>query len=490
MKWRCCVVGSVVLSAVATYGFANRVAAAAPQVFWASDPVRAGETVLLQGSDFGTAAMVEIVRLADGLPREPSAAKEALGWTRVPVLQAGDDSLKFALAADVSMGVFACRVTAQGATSSPVLLNAPDPWWLQGNGGPAVTPGGWLRVLGKSLDFGRGSLVRLAPQQGTAVVLKPPAGDGYSLGVVLPEDLKPGNYTVAVHNGLGGSAAWREAGTLQAKVAHPWPSDVFNVLDFYGPEAAAAMRKTLNKYSPVPDRTEGIRAALKKAQANGGGVVYFPAGRYGICGDLAIPPRTMLRGEGTGLAVLWWGTGRFNLDGGSDEGLDDAKARREVPGTLMHGTEFGLENMSLYLPLDFRTAISGGERLSLRRVRVRVDHLWALDGRKRPEGLVARLGNHAEVTDCDILAKGEGLVPGRYCLIARNRVMAGKTNCPLGGAQQAIVEDNQFVSLYPTAYQNIAGSGRNLYYARNRHEALQVHQADYSFTFDAGGGPS
>ena len=64
--------------------------------------------------------------------------------------------------------------------------------------------------------------------------------------------------------------------------------------------------------------------------------------------------------------------------------------------------------------------------------------------------------------------------------------MAGKTNCPLGGAEQVIVEDNHFVSLFPTAYENIAGSGRNLYYARNRQEALHVHQADYSFTFDAG----
>ena len=49
-----------------------------------------------------------------------------------------------------------------------------------------------------------------------------------------------------------------------------------------------------------------------------------------------------------------------------------------------------------------------------------------------------------------------------------------------------IVEDNQFVSTHPTAYQNIAGHGKNIYYARNTHEALNVHQSDFSFTFDAG----
>jgi len=122
----------------------------------------------------------------------------------------------------------------------------------------------------------------------------------------------------------------------------------------------------------------------------------------------------------------------------------------------------------------------------MRRVRVRIDHHWALDGSRRPEGTIVRLGENFEVSDCDIIAKGTGIIPGRYGLIARNRILAGKTNCPLGGAREVIVEDNQFVSTYPTAYMNIAGNGRNLYFARNRQEAMQVHQADFSFTFDAG----
>ena len=99
---------------------------------------------------------------------------------------------------------------------------------------------------------------------------------------------------------------------------------------------------------------------------------------------------------------------------------------------------------------------------------------------------MARMGKNCEVTDCDIQAKGTGLVPGPYGYVARNRVMAGKTNCPLGGAQQVIVEDNHFVSTHPTAYMNIAGDGKNFYFARNRLEALNVHQSDYSFTYDAG----
>lgn len=490
--WNPC--ARVIASAIVIFAAGNVLAA--PQIFWASDPVRPNETILLQGGDFGGQVTVEMARLDDGAerasggtplppPTNPTDASKVKTWTRVPVLQASDCSLKFVVPADWKMGVYACRVASGGATSQPRLINAPDPWWLQGDRGRTVTPGGWLRVFGKSLSFDKPCAVRLRSESKAAIDLKPEAIDGYALRLKLPADLEPGTYAVSVHNGLGGDAAWQAAGQLRVVAPAPWPAEVFSVLDSYGADAVAQSRKTLSKYSPVPDRTQGIHAALRKAKQNGGGIVYFPAGRYGVEGDLDVPPRTILRGEGMGLVVLWWGKGRFNLDGGSDQGLETGK-QHAVPSPLIHGSEFGIEEMSIYLPLAYETAISSGERFQMRKVRVRIDHYWALDGRKRPDGVVAQLGNNAEVTDCDILAKGAALVPRDYCWIARNRIMAGKTNCPLGGAEQAIVEDNQFVSLYPTAYQNIAGRGRNLYYARNRHEAFHVHQADYSFTFDAG----
>ncbi len=131
-----------------------------PCIFWASDPVRPDETVLLQGSDFGTTAIVEIARLDDAAagepPDPPRLAREAQlsqikAWTPVPVLQGTDESLKFVVPADWAPGVFVCRITAGGATSDPALLNEPDPWWIQGDEGEAATAGGWLRVLGKSL---------------------------------------------------------------------------------------------------------------------------------------------------------------------------------------------------------------------------------------------------------------------------------------------------------------------------------------------------
>jgi hypothetical protein len=448
-------------------------AASGPRIYWISDPVRPDETVVLQGGDFGTNATVEIA---------PVGTKR---WTRTTVLQGSDDCLKFFIPADWKMDVFSCRVTAGGSTSPVASINAPDPWWLQGDAGETATPGGWLRVLGKCLNFGGRSGARLESEAGEALALAPTGDDGYSLTCAVPGDLTPGPYKVQVHNGLGGDAAWREAGTIRIETPPAWPTNVFSVLESRGGDAEKEMRKSLVKYRDVKDHTEGIHAALKKAKENGGGVVYFPAGRYGVQGELAVPPRTVLRGEGAGLVVLWWGSGRFNLDGGSALGYERKADAPKPPPNMIFGRDFAIEDLSLYLPPDYETAIAAWDNVRIRRVRVRIDHYWTLHT-ERYEGCVARLGKNCEVTDCDLQAKGTALTAGEYILVARNRIAAGKTHCPLGGSRQAIVEDNQFVSTHPTAYQNIAGQGRNIYYARNRHEALNVHQADFSFTFDAG----
>ena len=60
--------------------------------------------------------------------------------------------------------------------------------------------------------------------------------------------------------------------------------------------------------------------------------------------------------------------------------------------------------------------IQGLEQLT----RVRIDHYWLVQG--RGDGVVARLGRNFQVTDCDILAKGDGLVPGQYSSGGKQRL--------------------------------------------------------------------
>jgi hypothetical protein len=476
---------SVAVTLIVSLSWATTVAYGESVVTWASDPVRPDETVLMRGTGFGTQPAVSFARCADGDPLTATAG-ELKSFT-LPTLQASDDALKFTIPAGEQPGVFSCRVVVNGVASAPVILNLPQCWWLQGDAGSSATPGGWLRIFGKCLGATAASVrVVLKDDKGPARALPVEAADDWSLRVRIPPEVQPGSYTIRLHNGHGGSGAWSPAVAATVVASAPWPTTVYNILEASGPDAVRDMRRTLVKYGKPVEHTAEVLAALAKAKAAGGGIVYFPAGRYHLGVPLSLPPHTVLKGEGMGLVTLWWGNGTFNLDGGGDKGLAK-EAEAEPPGSMISGPSFAIEAMSIYLPLAHRTGIDGSGEVRLHQVRVRVDHLWALDGNKRPEGLVARLGHNFEVSDCDIIAKGEALAPGEYGVISRNRVFAGKATCPMGNGRALIVEDNQFTSTYPTAYENIAGVGQDLYYARNRHEALSAHQADFSFTFDAGG---
>jgi hypothetical protein len=113
--------------------------------------------------------------------------------------------------------VWACRVRQGGAVSAPVILNAPAPWWWNGDGGEFASPGGWLRVFGKSPSFGGESRALLRTSDGRSISLAARAGSGYALSVPLSADIPAGDYTLSIHNGLGGDASWRSAGTVAAE---------------------------------------------------------------------------------------------------------------------------------------------------------------------------------------------------------------------------------------------------------------------------------
>ena len=238
------------------------------QVFWASDPVQPGETVLLQGCDFAEAT-VEVARVDDSTPHGTGHAPDIQTWTATPVLQASDCSLKFVLPADWKPGVFACRVKDHQATSATVLLNAPDPWWIQGDEGPRATPGGWLRVLGKSLRFSRPSVARLEPETGPPTMLEPAAADGYSMRLNLPATLRTGRYRLLVHNGFGGDAAWRPAGTIEVVPPTAWPTKVSASWKFTArtPKPRCARRSSSTSRSPIEAQVSGPPCRRRRPMA-------------------------------------------------------------------------------------------------------------------------------------------------------------------------------------------------------------------------------
>ena len=103
-------------------------AAEPPQIVWASDPVRPDEVVLVQGEGFTAGCTVELSRLGDQT------------WETIRPLQSSPQSLKFVVPKNWPMGIWACRVRSGDAVSETVVLNAPDPWWWNGDAGSTATP--------------------------------------------------------------------------------------------------------------------------------------------------------------------------------------------------------------------------------------------------------------------------------------------------------------------------------------------------------------
>ena len=433
-----------------------------PTILRAVGPVRPGETVLLVG-DWPDTAQVEIARLTD------KTGDATLSWQRVRPAQVSSQSMKFAIPESWAMGTYACRVVSGEAkplkTSEAVTLNAPDPWWLQGDGGStAASPGGWLRIFGKSLQFEAPSQVRL-DGAGKKIVLaaqKTKDTGGYALSVAVPTDLPAGSYAVAVHNGFGGRDAWSAAGHVQIRPAPPWNQEVLDVSKFVAAGGGSA----------AGDCTAAVKAALAKAAANGGGVVYFPRGRYLINEELKVPPFVTLKGEGQGLVSLYW------------------PPRDTALKSLITGTDdFAVEDLAIYTNGIHRDAISGRNNMRVQRVRIRADSYYRHDFVGKAHAVkpvevpstgmgagVRISGDNVVMTDCDVYHSSAAIemYHTRGGLIARNRFDYGWGPMQIYGLSRVIIEDNEFagsalwasgigVSLYHEACASY-----HIYYARNR----------------------
>ena len=463
------------VAAVIALLVAISVASAAPVIFWASDPVLPDETVVARGGGIGPTPTVEVGRLRDDI--KPFGMVDL--WTLVdkPVtvkpLQVSDHSVKFVIPPKLKPGLFAFRVKDGREVSTARIVNAPDVWWLQGDGGATGSPGGWLRLFGKCLGFSGPAQVRLTAEGAKPVVLKPTQAECWSLTVALPKDLNVGEYAVEVHNGFGGAAGWCPAGKLTVAAREAWKTEVFNVADF------------------GTDSDKAVRAALAKIEENGGGVLYFPRGRYEIKGDLKLPAGTIVRGEGMGLVTLYWG----DMD--------------QPPETLIHGPKFGLEDFALYCR-NHRNIIQdedASDGIFIRRVRIRANVYFMFEepgtpyrGKQTPAthrkcGSAIQLrGKNFEVTDCDIYASNYALngLHMKCGLVARNKLLYGGRGYSIEDADRLIFEDNliagdDLLAIGNDLHTFWTNACCNIYYARNtlRH----MYGADREMmTLDAAGG--
>ncbi len=452
-----------------------------PAIFWHSDPVAPDETALFAGHGF-PGAVIELGRLADGEPgsppMDPVAADPTDGWTVVTPRAADADTAALIVPAEWKPGAFACRVVRDGISSAITVLNAPHVWWMQGDAGRSATAGGWLRVLGKCLEVDNCCRIALRDEAGGVLrQLETGTCSGFSLEAAVPADLAPGSYAVWVHNGHGGPAGWRLGGRIAIAAPAAPAQPVLDVRDF-GARA-----------NDGSDCTMAIVQGLERLAGLGGGVLYFPRGRYRInaglrsgmfiAHSLRIPPNVVLRGEGMALVSLYW-----------------PDREEPLPSLIEGGDDFAVEDLTIYTQGRHRNVISGGSRVHVRRVRVRANCYFGLDavgkehrGRNVSErqtdmgGAIELCGEDVSVTDCDLLHSSATIilkhVRGGY--VARNTLRYGKAWGLIYGGDGLIFEHNRCEG------GNLACNGGTVGLFFGASAARHTYVADNSFAHIYGG---
>ncbi|MBE6541347.1 MAG: hypothetical protein E7672_02745, partial [Ruminococcaceae bacterium] len=274
-----------------------------------------GDTVLLYGDGLSEIKNISVTRLCDekindkpgyitlitptSIPTDDqiSGASDAVCGNdpvSVRLIQQTDQSVKFVIPESFKMGIYSVIIET-GAEKEILYINTPSVKWTQGDIGECATPGGWLRICGEKLviDDGETSVVfekdgKLTPMEITKVY------DAYSVEVKIPENFEIGSYKVYLTNGFGGNTAWSMP--IEAKIAHAevMPQTIFNVRDF------GATGKGYD------DETDAVKAALAAAKENGGGVVFFPRGRYKLTDKISIPEHTVFKGESSSRTQIFW----------------------------------------------------------------------------------------------------------------------------------------------------------------------------------------
>ena len=402
--------------------------------------------------------------------------------------------------------------------SSGIAVNTPAASWWRGSAGGnnSTTPGGTLRIVGRNLAFAQHHCASvLSPLQGAeaaarnvAATLVPatPAGRNVSLTIVnatcydmlasVPPSAQPGAYHLHLHNGLAPASASRDGGPLRITIIPapaPWPSRVF------------------------PVDPKNVTASLAEAQAgalaNGGGVIYFPRGRYELSLDStlnAIPPHTVVTGESRSLVSLVW----------MDPAPTSSSSAPLVTGPAGHWV---LTNLTLYVAGRFGDIVSDGAQDGVRvlNIRLRANPNYALmanttapfRNRSLPCGLFGTLGDAFrfqgagfELADSDIYHGGEHLlnldrslnpatgvlVGARDGHIHHNTFYYGVRAYHMESTQRIIFEHNTITGISLTSMGNdvvvfYGVASEKLLFARNT-ERLMFGADHEMMTLDGGGG--
>jgi hypothetical protein len=519
----------------------------APVITWASHPVRPDQTVLLQVSPFANGSRIVLQANHSDDYRDYSQVSSQTTAVTVTVDPLFVSDAGVAVVVPQSFPPHTVyTASVENSTAPPIRINAPDLFWIQGSGGDSTTPGGWIRVFGRSLSFVPiGQLGLDTPPKGwmTSLRLSPTtAADGvagqkpmivtadlnnlssFSALFHVPTNIPTGEYAVAVSNGPSGYVE------LDCFV-HPAQPHLRSIT-IAEPRAAPTVFKWpaqhqhgVNESSTLLiDSSAHLRHALAEAGKGPAGpkVLQLERGWYAVAGAFMVPHDVTIRGAGEGNTLLAWQYQDLN---------------HSVPALLSaadHTTphqRWGVDDLSITANTYFHavvnvTANTNGFRM--RRVNIRANSFFCASttgvenvthahqvawSENSPNGagrfshidpnVVVMNGRNWEISDSDIYSSWGVLKQphvhtydpkemGGYGLLARNKLWNGKgPTVDCDGAKQWIVEENQITGVSPMSGGNSVATGESafmhhLYWGKNRFQ-FDWGQDREIMTFDGGG---
>lgn len=296
--------------------FSASAALAAPVVVTAPFTASPGDFVTLQGSGFGAKPRL-FFKVGDGAESE------------IPIAAGRDDIVSARIPQTAATGLYELRVYDNvSAYSAPTQINAPV---LHHFDAPDIAPGLPVRIIGRNMAIGGGvpTVTLLDTATGAQLPATVSAQQRLYLVFIPPSSIIAGHsYKAIVSNGYGttttdAAVLGHAAGNDYFKIGQAWAFDyvtrdgaayrggaaggdpkaqhVFNV-------KTSASLTTLAVGDGVVNDAKAIQGALDRASANGGGIVYLPAGVYFIGPtSLRLRPGVVLQGAGAGATTITYG---------------------------------------------------------------------------------------------------------------------------------------------------------------------------------------
>ncbi|WP_204376024.1 glycosyl hydrolase family 28-related protein [Hymenobacter coccineus] len=283
-------------------------ASAQTVVFNSSPTAQPGDAFSLQGS-FGAGAKVY---LTAGTSTTPVA---------VPIMTQMAGQATGQVPANLAPNVYQVWVDDGGQRSPSVYLNQPRGQHFDS---PEVGAGGRMRLFGRNLFLGGGAQVRFVGAGGGTAQVDASRSDAYTLSFTAPSSLQAGTtYQVLVSNGYGGETAAEQSvkaidgGADYFNLGVGWASKITFYANVYNVQTDGRLDRKARGDGGTNDQP-AIQAAMDRAAADGGGVVYLPAGTYKLAhgggAGLLMRNRVVLRGAGKDQTIIKFGYGNVSPD--------------------------------------------------------------------------------------------------------------------------------------------------------------------------------